>query len=366
MPCFKREGNCVGPRVENSEFKIANEETDVVSLVPYFASRQSPVAIPDSPSVVSCNDLIVAPGYEQLLRGNGLDSLDALFSTNRGELLSKPGLAGWCERIRLTLAPDGEPGRDSRSRKPQAPLPPLPSKGKVALPSEGKGALGRGARGEGQTLYLKRFSDPPASVRRQVRRSGTGAASVAAMEWTWARRLAGDRIPCVKPVAYGEELNRGRERRSAILLASVPGASLEDWVERAIRSDRRSIRGVLAPLATLVARLHGCGYFHRDLYLSHVFFDPDSPDQPLHLIDLQRVVAPHRWRRRWVVKDLAALNMSAPIGLVSAADRIRWLKHYLGVSKLDAAAKCLAYRVVGKTSSIARHERRRRARLGAV
>ncbi len=344
--------------MENSEFRIANEETDGVSLYPYFAIRHSPFAIPYSPFVVACNDLIVTPGYEQLLRANGLDSLDALFSTNRGELLMKPGLAGWCERIRLTLEPAGEPRSDSRSRKPQAALPPLPS--------EGKGALGRGARGEGQTLYLKRFSDPPASVRRQVRRSGTGAASVAAMEWTWARRLAGDRIPCVKPVAYGEELNRGRERRSAILLASVPGASLEHWVERAIRADRRSIRGVLAPLATLVARLHSCGYFHRDLYLSHVFFDPDSPDQPLHLIDLQRVVAPRRWRRRWVVKDLAALSMSAPAGLVSGADRIRWLNHYLGVSKLDAAAKCLAYRVVGKTCSIARHERRRRARLGAV
>jgi hypothetical protein len=111
----------------------------------------------------------------------------------------------------------------------------------------------------------------------------------------------------------------------------------------------------------LVAGLHGQGYVHRDLYLSHIFFDPARPPQgSLCLIDLQRVMRP-RWRfRRWRVKDLAALNYSTPRAIVSQADRLRWLRYYLGVKKLRAAGKQMAYRVIGKTNRISRREPRER------
>ena len=110
------------------------------------------------------------------------------------------------------------------------------------------------------------------------------------------------------------------------------------------------------------SRLHTGGYVHRDLYLSHIFFDPDAPlDDALCLIDLQRMIRPAVNRRRWIVKDLAALNYSAsptrgdaigPSDLVSQADRLRWLKLYLGAVKLDGSARRLAYRVIGKTMRI--------------
>ena len=48
---------------------------------------------------------------------------------------------------------------------------------------------------------------------------------------------------------------------------------------------------------------------------------------------------------------------------VSETDRLRWLKRYLNAPKLDATAKCLIYRIIGKTAAIARHDRRRGARL---
>ena len=272
--------------------------------------------------VVGCNGLVVAAGYEAVLRANKLDSLEALFRWAGAESLGKPGLSPWRERLRLKVE----------------------------------------YRGERYTLYLKRFVDPPWRARRRLRASGTGASSQAGLEWAWMNLLAREGIACAEPVALGEELNGSRESRSAILTAEVPGRSLEAWSREWVHGDRATARRVLAPLAALVARLHRLGYVHRDLYLSHVFWDPGSPlETSLCLIDLQRVLRPRR--RRWMIKDLAALNFSAPAEVFSATYRVRWLKQYLGLPKLDPAAKRLAYRVIGKTLSIARHEQHRGARF---
>ncbi|MGB2987692.1 MAG: lipopolysaccharide kinase InaA family protein [Phycisphaerae bacterium] len=269
------------------------------------------------------HDLAIVAGMGDVLRTNNLDSLDALFNVSNADKLSKPGLDPWRERLRLTLD----------------------------------------VYGEQRTFYLKRFHNPPLKARREMRRSVTGASSLAGMEWTWMHRLAADGISCVKPIAFGEQFRGAKELRSAILMEAVPGASLEYWVDQWGEDDRPTIRSLVQPLAALVARLHERGYIHRDLYLSHVFHDPASPPEAsLHLIDLQRVIRP-RWRhRRWIIKDLASLNFSAPPHLVSKTDRLRWLTHYLGSPKLDASAKRLAYRIVGKTQRIGDHQRHRAAR----
>lgn len=264
--------------------------------------------------------LLVAPGCEHLLHVNNLDSLDAIFADSIGERLDKPGLPSWRQRRRLAIC-DGGP----------------------------------------QTLYLKRFTDPPAAARREVRRSGTGAKTIAGLEWAWAQALARDGIPCVRLVALAEELHGSREVRSAILTAAVPGDSLERWAARWTQADRAAVRTLIGTLSRLAARLHACGYMHRDLYLSHVFYDPAAPpDDSLCLIDLQRMIRPTFCLRRWVVKDLAALNYSAPPNLFSRADRLRWLKLYLGAVKLDGSARRLVYRVIGKTLRIQRRDARRR------
>lgn len=262
--------------------------------------------------------LVITEGFETLLRANGLTSLDALFSCSNGERLDKPGLDSWRQRWRLTLDDHGTP----------------------------------------RTFYLKRFFGPPARALRAMRRSGSGASSLAGNEWEWARRLTNDGIPCVQAVAFGEELTGSHERRSAILTAGVLGQSLERWVVQWRDEDRLTIQRLITATAALISRLHGQGYIHRDLYLSHVFYDPSPPmERSLCLIDLQRVIRP-RWRfRRWMVKDLASLNFSTPSRLVSRTDRVRWLRRYLGIEKLDASARRLVYRVVGKTQRIAERER---------
>jgi len=254
-----------------------------------------------------------------------------LFRLSDGERLDKPGLDSWRQRWRLTLDDHGTP----------------------------------------RTFYLKRFYRPPPRAQRAMRRSGSGTASLAGNEWEWIRRFTTDGIPCVQAVAFGEELTGSHERRSAILTAGVPGQSLERWAIHkcymlatrltglvADDAERLTTQRLIPATAALVSQLHGRGYIHRDLYLSHVFYDPSLPiDRSLHLIDLQRVIRPRRRFRRWVVKDLASLNFSTPSHLVSRTDRVRWLRRYLGVEKLDASARRLVYRVVGKTQRIAERER---------
>ncbi len=277
-------------------------------------------------TVTKHGDLTIVSGYEEVLLANGLDSLDALFNTSNAESLGKPGLSPWRQRLRLTL----------------------------------------NVTGEQRTFYLKRFHNPPPGAGREVKRSRTGASSMAGLEWTWMNRFAAEGIPCVEPVAYGELLSGSKELRSAILTAAVPGESLERWAGRWSEADRATVSILIPPLAALIARLHERGYIHRDLYLSHIFYDASaSTETCLHLIDLQRVMRPRRRRRRWIVKDLASLNFSAPRGLVLQTERLRWLTRYLGTGKLDGSARRLAYRIMGKTQHIAGHDQRRTGRRWA-
>lgn len=273
-------------------------------------------------STVALGDLTVHPSDVDAIRNARLDSLDALFAIKDGQSLTKVGLDNWRTRMRIVLP---------------------------------------GLQGE-RVYFLKRFERPPSRALRAMRRSGNGARSFAFNEWAWVQRLSAAGVPCLQGVAVGQELRGGREVRSAIITAQVPGQSLESWCKEWTHKDRVTIRSLIPAVASLVRKLHAAGLFHRDLYLCHIFFDPQRPiADGLCLIDLQRVIQPS-WRRgRWAVKDLAALNYSAPADLVSRKDRVRFLRLYLGVEKLGGSGKALAYRVVGKTASIAAKDRKRNA-----
>ena len=292
--------------------------------------------------VVRLNDLVVAAGEEAMLRACGLDSLDALFAARGAASLDKPGLASWRTRERIELD-DGAPAAGA------------------------DGALGTHPTAGGAplvTLYLKRYSNPPVAARRAVLRSDHDARSLAGVEWNLMRQLRERGIPCPVGVALGEEFRAGREVRSAVLARAVPGRSLERLLAEPGALDRGTLRSVLQATARLVAKFHGCGWVHRDLYLAHLFFDPTAvPEQGLHIIDLQRVIRPRCCLNRWIVKDLASLNYSAPRGVISRSDRVRWLRTYLDAARLGVAGRVLAFRVVGKTQQIARHDHRRTLRL---
>mgnify|MGYP002630018546 CR=1 FL=1 len=60
----------------------------------------------------------------------------------------------------------------------------------------------------------------------------------------------------------------------------------------------------------LVTRFHGAGWYHRDLYLDHLVLAGEG--RRLVLIDLERARHDPFPRRRWFIKDLAALWHSLP------------------------------------------------------
>ena len=102
-------------------------------------------------------------------------------------------------------------------------------------------------------------------------------------------------------------------------------------------------------MADVASRFHRQGYNHRDLYCCHFFIrEPRPGDFDVRLIDLQRVQHRARWRRRWIVKDLAQLAYSAPRERVSRTSRMAFIKAYLGVSKLTTKHKRLIRRVLLK------------------
>ncbi|RJP24131.1 MAG: hypothetical protein C4527_19265 [Candidatus Omnitrophota bacterium] len=275
-------------------------------------------------SIISQNDLRIVNHYLPLLRRHGLVSLDALFQSDIGISLKKPGLSQWRERFRLVLDDD---------------------------------------RGNPRIFYLKRFHHPPPNERREVGKA-LHAHSVAAVEWTWMWTFLSEGIPTPQPVAFGEEIKNGVEIRSLIVTEALPGRSLETWMNRWGENDKPLIRKLINPLADLIARLHKNRFIHRDLYTCHIFFDPLAPVQnSLYLIDLQRVIKPKWWIRRWIVKDLAALNYSTPSSVVSTKDRLRWLKRYLGIPRLATKEKRLIRQIQKKTKRIARHDKKRREKL---
>ena len=264
--------------------------------------------------------LLVHPDYRDVLAHNGVCGFDALMHTPGERRLDKPGLAAWRQRIELMLDTAQGPRR----------------------------------------FFLKRFISPP--LGQQLRRAVRGYSSTAQVEWLWLMRLRRLDIRVPEPVACGACKRGPLERCSILLTAELPGESLEKWLPAYACDLSPSARmHLMEALATLVGQLHGAGLVHRDLYLSHIFVHWQSSVRcTLSLLDLQRVMAPGLRRRRWRVKDLAALNYSTPQAAASRTDRLRWLKMYLRISKPVGDLRALIRVIESKTKRIARHSAKRR------
>jgi hypothetical protein len=118
--------------------------------------------------------------------------------------------------------------------------------------------------------------------------------------------------------------------RSRLRLAWVEhGATLSEAL--ATDADPRLVDAI----ESIVVRMHQHGWYHRDLYLGHLVLDGSR--RPV-LLDLGRARRQRSPRRRWFVKDLAALHLSSP-PTVSRPVRLRFLRRWLaqvrGVSPSD-------------------------------
>jgi heptose I phosphotransferase len=276
------------------------------------------------------------------LRAAGLGDFAALFGYQAGEEMAKPGLSSYRRRTRLELS---------------------------------------NGQGEVRAFYLKRYQRPP--LREQLRRMREHGfkSSCGRRELHFVKVLSRLGVPTLRGVGFGEKMFGPLERRSFGLTAEVGGESLETLAERA-GVDPGEIppwtqrREIIRQLALLVGHLHGNRLFHRDLYLCHVFLTRNVDGRiVLRLIDLARMLENPRRGGRWRIKDLAGLDYSAPAGLVTRADRLRFLYDYQagGWPRVDGASgrdpemkHCLREtirRVRARGRRMARHDGRRARRL---
>jgi hypothetical protein len=163
---------------------------------------------------------------------------------------------------------------------------------------------------------------PAVAGRTLFRKVAVGRAALAEWRNLAALEAAGFRVPARVCAAAGLG-------SSVVVTAQAPGRPLDVLLAEAARrgelteTARRAARAV----APAVRELHARGWCHRDLYASHLFWEPGAP-APV-LIDVQRLFRPRFRRRRWRVKDLAALWSSMPPQLPPSVG-LRFLALYLG------------------------------------
>lgn len=265
------------------------------------------------------NGLFIHPDYVGLLRTAQLDGLQALVDTPGDATLGKPGLAGWRQRVVLTI--------------------------------------------DGRRFFLKRYRQPPPDEQRRQRRRGCESTAMIEVSWIGELRKLG--IPCPTAVAFGQQRDGETELASVLLTAQVPGTSLEKWVQSdaaVVLSDRAFRTRLIEHVADLTRDMHDAGLYHRDYYLSHLFLDTRGgrpQDIQITLIDLQRMLRSRRGVR-WGSKDLASLHYSAPADVFTCTDRLRFYRRYVQRTRLGLLDRITIHLLTIKANRIARHSRKHR------
>lgn len=178
-------------------------------------------------------------------------------------------------------------------------------------------------------------------------------------------RLERDGIAAMRLIAYGEQLHADGRLESFVMTEELTGfTQLDNFLRQrfAARSASgeaprdRQLAELLRNVAVVAQRFHAHGYNHRDLYCCHFFIrEREHGPFDVNLIDLQRVEQRRRFRRRWIVKDLAQLCYSAPRDRVSCTHKLAFMRQYLGVRKLRPGDKRLIRQVLARVAQMERH-----------
>lgn len=263
----------------------------------------------------------VDPDYQEALSKLGLTTIDAIFSFNAAEHLTKKNLARFRSRLQFDIESTG------------------------LAPST--------------TVFLKRYDSPPVVDQMRNWLSARSRKSCACLEFTAIDELNAAGIGVPKVISYGEQRGLLFEKKSFILTEKIPNA---ESIERKLpacfngpttRENMRLRRNFITRLASLIERFHKTAYRHRDLYFSHIFCDDKGC---LFLIDLARAFKPAVLERRFRVKDLAQICYSAPGRSFSRTDRLRFYMGYTGRCKLSREDKVLIRRIIQKAGQMARHD----------
>ena len=160
-------------------------------------------------------------------------------------------------------------------------------------------------------------------------------------------------LPTVVPIAAGR-----RHGSSFLVTEALDGCTrLDDYLGQTKLAAVAKAE-LTARLAGLIQKMHAAGFNHRDLYLCHILRDGCGN---FYIVDLHRVQQRAAVPERWLVKDIAALNYSAPSGIISRTDRLRFLKAYLGMERLSGRDKRFALKVLKKTEKMVEHNKKQQS-----
>ncbi len=265
--------------------------------------------------------------FREIFREHGLDSFDSFMDFEGGEV-----------RKRITLR----------------------SITRFTLPLPGGGERG---------FYLKRHTQKAGFGDRRKARLGR-ASSEAKREWDAIEAFKRAGVPALEAAAYGERFSSKSTQEAFLVTVALDDFTqletlVHDFAPPLSKMMIMKKRALIEATARLVKKLHDEGFNHRDLYLTHIMARWDADGETggegllggswsLKLIDLQRCEERSRFRGRWLVKDIAALNYSSPKEVFTRADRLRFFKTYRGgdITKDD---RSFIAKVLKKTERIAEH-----------
>jgi hypothetical protein len=155
-------------------------------------------------------------------------------------------------------------------------------------------------------------------------------------------------IPCAERVACGETRDAmGRLQRAFIITRAIPEAlNLIDFVkrhcpDRATQQSRELRTALRFQLVELTRTAHAASFFHRDLLWRNILVTWQPPAKPhLWWIDCPRGEFQRwtPWLRRHRLKDLASLD-KVGLKFCAWAERVAFVRQYLGLERLDPTAK---------------------------
>ena len=159
------------------------------------------------------------------------------------------------------------------------------------------------------------------------------------------------------PIAAGRKRCGLFRTVSFLITKSIEGCQkIDDFFSGCQDIPVEDKRELIRKVALLVKKMHECGFNHRDLYLCHTLLDRNGR---LFLVDLHRVDKREKVPERWKVKDIAALNYSAPKHSITRTDRLRFFRNYLGTDRPSEGEKLFALKVLKKTEKMIKHNKNR-------
>lgn len=147
-------------------------------------------------------------------------------------------------------------------------------------------------------------------------------------EWGNCLKLTGAGLQTCGLAAYGEECGPFWEKFSFIITEAAIGETLDHFIRNS--ADRKLRRAVLDSLAREIRKMHDAGLATPDMFTRHIFVEVKDGAASFQFIDMARLNCRKNISEAMRARDLAALNVTAPLKFVSAKERIRFLKTYSG------------------------------------